>query len=528
MSCSTMFKRSVFILCTLVILLPGGRVRAEESVAGEILVIYESGESEEYLRQVQTLVEHLTYMGRSVSYKTVSQAQAELERYDCVLAYCLRGDRLQLARQLSAQSCRTFIVGSDFFQAFYNAGGVTGTVSSSGQEKGELEYEFTTGQVQNASVSIPNMLSLSGEDFYESGRIYAGGKEYPFCSGNETARFTPVVNFGEGMLQSALIEELTYWLWPFSNLPHTYGQYIVLDQIYPFTDPQELLEKVKLFVDHEMPFVLSVMPVYRNQTYPAMQQFCEVLKYAQANGGAVIMHAPIMQNADPGLVELQEFLTAATQSYLQMGVYPLGIEVPRDWTQNETCLAVMKRYSTVFIRNMETYVRTEDFFSWDYNILYYNYHQLIPETVSTGGGHVSDTSWFSSATYLDNAATASSRIEEVIQEFKSARTVQKSLYDMHHEVWADNLHLSYADHVMKLNEEIVSLAYTAQEKDAAYDYQRNTLRKISFDLQRESGALLLISGAAVAIFLGMMIWGRYSNRKHFLPDSQDQTSEKRR
>ena len=531
MSYSTMYKKGALLLTVFLLLLPYARIRAQESVNSEILVIYESGEGQDYLEQVQTLVEHLTYMGHSVSYMTVPQALNDLDKFSRVIAFRLRQDRTRLAQRLAGTDGGRFIIGSEFFQTFYNAGGGGGKLIAADQEKGELVYEFAQNQTRNAAVRVPDLLSLSGEGLYENGKIYAGGREYPFCSGTDNVRYTPVVDYSGEILQAALIEELTYWLWPYNDQPHTYGQYLVLDQIYPFTDPQQLLDKIERFVQNKISFVLSVMPVYQNQTYPAMQQFCEVLKYAQANGGAIILHAPILQTADPELVQLQEYLTTATEAYIQMGVYPVGIEVPKDWTQNENCLTVLKRYSTVFIRNMETYIRTQDFFRWDYNILFYNYHQLIPEVVSAGGSHVSDISWYSAATYLDNGETDLQDIDEVVREFKFARTVQKSLYDMHHEVWANNLHLSYKDHIMKLNEQVVSLEYVPQEKDGEYDYHRNTLQKISFDLQKESGVLLLISFGAILIFLGMMIWGRRTNRKHFFPDpkdTQDQESKKER
>lgn len=96
-----------------------------------------------------------------------------------------------------------------------------------------MEYEFAQNQTRNAAVRVPDLLSLSGEGLYENGKIYAGGREYPFCSGTDNVRYTPVVDYSGEILQAALIEELTYWLWPYNDQPHTYGQYLVLDQIYP-------------------------------------------------------------------------------------------------------------------------------------------------------------------------------------------------------------------------------------------------------------------------------------------------------
>ena len=66
MSCSTMYKRGALLLTVFLLFPSWNRIWAQEAVNSEILVIYEAGQAQEDLDQVQTLVEHLTYMGRCV------------------------------------------------------------------------------------------------------------------------------------------------------------------------------------------------------------------------------------------------------------------------------------------------------------------------------------------------------------------------------------------------------------------------------------------------------------------------------
>ena len=128
---------------------------------------------------------------------------------------------------------------------------------------------------------------------------------------------------------------LQTWLWPYKNSPTAYGQYLVLDRIYPFADPERLLSLVEMLETENVPYVLCVMPIYANADYPAMKRFCEVLRYAQSRGAGIVMHVPQVTLANVTVEGLQENIANAYSAYSRYGVYPLAIEAPDVWLMSE-------------------------------------------------------------------------------------------------------------------------------------------------------------------------------------------------
>ncbi len=80
----------------------------------------------------------------------------------------------------------------------------------------------------------------------------------------------------------------------------------MLDRIYPFADPERLLSLVEMLKTENVPYVLCIMPIYANADYPAMERFCEVLRYAQSRGAGIVMHVPQVTLVNVTVEELQE------------------------------------------------------------------------------------------------------------------------------------------------------------------------------------------------------------------------------
>lgn len=148
------------------------------------------------------------------------------------------------------------------------------------------------------------LMKESGESL--GGQIFVGAQAFPLCqtAGNIThlAYFDPSQE-----AQCAFLSTLLQtWLWPYKNSPTAYGQYLVLDRIYPFADPERLLSLVEMLETQNVPYVLCVMPIYANADYPAMKRFCEVLRYAQSRGAGIVMHVPQVTLANVTVEDLQK------------------------------------------------------------------------------------------------------------------------------------------------------------------------------------------------------------------------------
>ena len=117
--------------------------------------------------------------------------------------------------------------------------------------------------------------------------------------------------------------------WSPSRAYSTEGQkiYPVLNEVYPFTQSNILLEKIDLFIDSGIAFTITVMPIYQNTGYPAFLRFCDILKYARANGAEVILRAPDARKNGVSKQELKEKMDQAQKAYEKNGVPINGIAV---------------------------------------------------------------------------------------------------------------------------------------------------------------------------------------------------------
>lgn len=191
------------------------------------------------------------------------------------------------------------------------------------------------------------LMKESGESL--GGQIFVGAQAFSLCqtAGNIThlAYFDPSQE-----AQCAFLSTLLQtWLWPYKNSPTAYGKYLVLDRVYPFTDPERLLSLVEMLETENVPYVLCVMPIYANADYPAMKRFCEVLRYAQSRGAGIVMHVPQVTLVNVTVEDLQKNIANAYSAYSRYGVYPLAIEAPDVWLMSEKGQDVLRGWRTVFL-----------------------------------------------------------------------------------------------------------------------------------------------------------------------------------
>lgn len=121
-----------------------------------------------------------------------------------------------------------------------------------------------------------------------------GVLELPF---SETAPYAVLQNgcgfasyVSEGDLSAFALSEA---LSAFFRLPEREGRlYLLIDEIYPFTDRERLKAFCDMLYENGMPYILSLMPVYENMSYPEFTQYTDFLSYLQARGGTAVLHAP--------------------------------------------------------------------------------------------------------------------------------------------------------------------------------------------------------------------------------------------
>lgn len=528
-----MCKRVLAVLLVLSIALLSVPVYAAETEfslgKADLLLLHEEQLSDDQLADLRILADTATTLGESMDIATASQAEALFDHYKMILCYDMQPDAV-LAKQLTQSGAKLFLLGGTLLPNCIKAADPTLSVQTveSRSEKGVLQYDFSTQQSYESIVDMPEAF-YTLDTSYKSGTLETNGSTYPFCVQSGSIRYTPLCSFTDDLTRAALTREISGWLWEYDGDPPQKGQYFVMDNIYPYMPAQDLLDRVQVLIDANIPFVLSVMPVYANADYPAMQQFCEVLRYAQANGGAVILHAPIIRGEVTDWDAYNEKITEAVVNYTDQNVYPLGFDVPYSWTWNEDTLSWMKRTRTLFVYEDD---KQPDFTrDTDRNLLYYNYHALVFPALDLDDGGENSVLQFSAAQRV-SADIELDLLRKRTENLQNNREPYYSLWDSSQSVWADNFHLIWQSGALTVNSELRSLRYTPQAKPENFDYKRNLLERFTVSIQNESQGLIVLVAVVTVLFLLLILYARRRQRLHFLyrtdsaPDFSEDTSDK--
>lgn len=526
---------------------------ADDTVKGSFLVIYPDSLSGTDRDNLSAAAAVLTSLGDTADYVPAKKAAGALDDYDNIIWLPGTAETSDTSGSGKAEDAETGTAGaaepgtpdaaasaaepdaageaetneagasSDKHQMFLGSvpewalqdSGATLTQSSAGESGAEAVYTFS-GTRMETSVSLQDPVFLTNKE-YEEGTVRIGSGSYPLASGWGNDRYLALQAYGSDFARALLTQEITLWQWPYLNSPHSYTEYVVLDEVYPFTDPDRLLKLVESMAEKKMNYVISVMPIYKHADYPAFQQFCEVLKYAQASGGAVILHSPLIQNGvDDGT--LQDQLTTATENYFAMGVYPLALSIPSDWIFNDELHDTLGRYRTLFLEDMDAFegrepsdLSTAKFLSLG--------SQLITPAIPldhTGAG------------YLDCCATAVYlNIDEKDDEIAAAAAAVRDssipmqpLWDMNQTVYLNKGgYLFWDGSTLEVDGSYPDLTYRPEEYPENFDYKRNVYYRATADLAGQNRVLIIFSCFVLVLFVLLGIRSRKDMRRKFiLPD----------
>ncbi|MFA9378049.1 MAG: DUF2334 domain-containing protein [Lachnotalea sp.] len=531
-------KRAAFVLfCMLLFLQSDTIVHAKESQSlpmGEILIIYSDGASDEDMENVMSIVEDLTYQRFQVTYAPASMCLGQLDQFNFILCYKIErypdgliqeikqreeeGNTILNARKDIKNSSgendiRILFVGNQFLRTYLNETGLKNSYIDSALKTGKITYQFSE-LVQKASlVKEDDFLFLAGDLDYKSGTLEVEGMDGYFCASIGSVYHIPVTDLQNYLVRSAFIKEVAKWKWPYSGDPHAYAQYIVLDRVYPFQDTEKLLRIVTYLVNKKEPFVISVMPIYNNGSYPTMQRFCEVLRYAQANGGTIILHSPINQMPNFDVDLLNDYITTAVEIYMDQGVYPMGIQVPHNWMFNTDTIDVMSHFSTVLVSAEDDSLiqSTQDTYT---NLVYKDGHQWIAPAITLdddGISYLKTNSFAVKFNIIDDLDTIKEKINACITSFVPL----KNLWDIEHSFWTLEDVMSYQNQIILINGKRVENSFVPTVYDDNYNYNRNRLQRYSKDLSQVNKKLLVAVITISLVFVWFILAARHRNKQTF-------------
>ena len=386
---------------------------------------------------------------------------------------------------------------------------------------GAAEYLFPDNLPFRSSVEVLNVGMIPDAD-YKNGSVDILGNTVPLVSGTERVRYIPLTDFTTAFGKALLMQEFEQWFWLWDVGMHTWAEHLVLDAVYPFSDPYRLRDMVETMVKLKMNFVISVMPIYDHAEYPAMQRFCEVLRFAQANGGAVILHSPVIQGGVDAEA-LSRNLTIAAKNYLDNGIYIMGLEIPSEWVFNEDVIGLLGRSRTLFFSELNAF---ENHSVSEYNkdaYLELGNRQIVPalKLDETGVSHIARCS---TAVYLDMGMTTDDVIYSVIDAVKDAPIPMQSLWDMEQAVYFDeSRYLTWNHNTLIVNGEQKFNVYEPKEIDEKFDYKRNIYYRFVANLANQNRFLIGVSSVVLMLFIFLVFQSRKQMHKRFLKKAPDVT-----
>lgn len=529
MNYSMMFKKiRTFFLSLLLFLAWSVSVYAGQKGAlpeGEVLIVYSDGAKESTLQNVYRIVEVLTYEEVQVTFAPASRCVGQLSGFDRIIFYELENYPDDLPEEIASLEKKTgeqklLFVGNRFLKSYLDKTLRSNAYLFCDGEAGTLTYDFGKRGGKQSLVTSEKPIFLTGEQEHEAGSLTVGMKEGYFCAGQGVITHIPVSDLGNPLVLSAFTKELSLWR-KGERETETYAQYIVFNKVYPFQPPDKLLDLIREMAEKNIPFVISVMPVYDHGDYPAMQHFCEVLRYAQDNGGVIILHAPIdqMQDFDADLVN--ESITLAVNAYMQQGVYPMGLQVPENWMRNSDAAEVMSRFKTILVEAEPDGLIYENWNEAESNLVYRDDHQWIAPAVALSGDGISYINTHSAAIYLDMNESAE-QIMQRVEACEKSYVALKNLWEIPHSFYTNTDTMSYQNGNILINGSRTDKTFVPTEYVEDFAYNRNQLQKFSMDLTSGNNKLIIAVTAVAVLFVIFIIIARRNNRRRFFYEDEEE------
>ncbi|MCM3669759.1 polysaccharide deacetylase family protein [Mesobacillus maritimus] len=181
------------------------------------------------------------------------------------------------------------------------------------EHKGEALVDKLTVMEQEKQLNINGRLILNVKSQTSSETLISGegnGIDYPLFIKKDNAYYFASENIDTSF--SLVLGEVLHEVFQV-NHPESHPAYLRLEDVHPLADPKILKEIADLLKEKNIPYIVSVIPLYRNQDTGELYNFSDfpkvlsVLKYMQDNGGTIIVHGYTHQYKDDETGEGFEF-----------------------------------------------------------------------------------------------------------------------------------------------------------------------------------------------------------------------------
>lgn len=194
-------------------------------------------------------------------------------------------------------------------------------------------FDLQMGQFSGNNYEVRDMpYIVASEAAWSYGKLSFQDLDLQVPYAVSSGHYTYVPYFeNENVIVLAMAYVLKDWL----HITDTPQTYLLIKEIYPFSDLSLLAETAERLYQLGIPFIASVRPVFSNTDYPAMQRYLVAMKIVQSYNGSILVNAPVAAHSTStsgGDHTLKEKMNGFINLLVKNGIAPLGIGAEMHWT----------------------------------------------------------------------------------------------------------------------------------------------------------------------------------------------------
>ncbi|GAB6169760.1 hypothetical protein JCM1393_22200 [Clostridium carnis] len=294
-----------------------------------------------------------------------------------------------------------------------------------------------------------------------------------------------------------------------------YKNYLVLDEVYPFEDLNGLVEKIDYLYKNGINFIVSVMPVFRNYNSQSMQRFAEVLRYAQAKGGTIVLHNPyiyLKDNTEADIKNVLENMDIAQNNYINYWVYPRALDIQNSWIYKDGIQEYISKSNTILLSKED---KTNNNFITKYSI---KKIENVIEKVNLDEIKNKEENYCNKA-YKIKADISFEDFEKEINKLKDNNIYISDLANVYTNINLGINKLEGSNNIVLLNNKNINIKkYISKEEFNKYFNKENTDikdEKLGVDLSKVNNIIIIVTFVIVIVLIIIALNSRIKNKRKF-------------
>ncbi|MEK3687825.1 hypothetical protein [Paenibacillus sp. FSL R10-2736] len=359
---------------------------------------------------------------------------------------------------------------------------------------------------------MPYITASQGGRTYGGWSFEDGGVQMPYAVSRGEFTYMPYLKQGD-LSSMAAAYVLKDWL-KSSARPRTY---LVLKEIYPFSDLELLEQTADRLYQSGIPFIASVRPVFGNTDFPAMKRYLEALRTVQSRNGSIVVNAPAVR---PPISLSDRSLHDKMNSFINVlaegGVAPLGMAAEGYWTYD-------KEYSTAgmgFFDSAVLYADEEARYmeQTDTSVTFPSTLYSLPleflQGISRTGKAMPELPLNAAVTVdlPEDEAALDSLMQNLGEEWYTFADYKREA----HNVVTDINTIESADGVIYINGNNLNVDYTPQTVAADYQYQEKQATSFNRLFSVQNRFFIIVILIALLLFGGLLTIGYRLYRRKYL------------